>query len=118
MLVERQAYHAVGGHAAIRDRIHDALQLARLVRARGLPTDLVAGARLARCRMYGGFAEAWAGFAKNAHEGMARPVGPADLDRAAGRRASAAVGALGATGQLGWPIAIAFAVLAPALADR
>jgi len=74
MLVERQAYHAVGGHAAIRDRIHDALQLVRLVRARGLPTDLVAGARLARCRMYGSLAEAWAGFAKNAHEGMARPA--------------------------------------------
>ena len=29
--------------------------------------------RLASCRMYRGFAEAWAGFAKNAHEGMATP---------------------------------------------
>ena len=38
-------------------------------------TDLVPGDRLASCRMYRGFHEAWAGFAKNAHEGMATPVG-------------------------------------------
>ena len=38
-------------------------------------TDLVPGERLASCRMYRTFNEAWAGFAKNAHEGMATPVG-------------------------------------------
>ena len=37
-------------------------------------TDLVPGERLATCRMYTRFDEAWAGFAKNAHEGMATPV--------------------------------------------
>jgi cellulose synthase/poly-beta-1,6-N-acetylglucosamine synthase-like glycosyltransferase len=74
MLVEREAYRASGGHAAIRARIHDGIQLARLLRRKGIMTDLVSGERLATCRMYAGFDEAWTGFAKNAHEGMATPV--------------------------------------------
>ena len=42
------------------------------------------GAALATCRMYTGLlASAWAGFSKNAHEGMATPARPAGLDRAA-----------------------------------
>jgi hypothetical protein len=74
LLVDRAAYLAAGGHGAIRASVHDALQLVRRFRAAGHRTDLVAGAGLARCRMYGGFREAWAGFLKNAHEGMARPA--------------------------------------------
>jgi len=73
LLAEREAYFAVGGHAAIRNLIHDGLQLARRFRLSGLRTDVVAGAELAACRMYGRFDEAWAGFAKNAHEAMATP---------------------------------------------
>ncbi|WP_262298531.1 glycosyltransferase [Microvirga sesbaniae] len=74
MLMERVAYRASGGHAAIRSRIHDGIQLARLFRRKGIMTDLMPGERLATCRMYAGFGEAWNGFAKNAHEGMATPV--------------------------------------------
>jgi cellulose synthase/poly-beta-1,6-N-acetylglucosamine synthase-like glycosyltransferase len=74
MLVEREAYRSSGGHAAIHSRIHDGIQLARLFRRKGLMTDLVPGERLASCRMYAGFQDAWMGFAKNAHEGMATPV--------------------------------------------
>lgn len=74
MLVERGAYQASGGHAAIRSLIHDGIQLARLFRHKGFMTDLVPGDDLASCRMYRRFGDAWNGFAKNAHEGMARPV--------------------------------------------
>ncbi|MDF2689580.1 MAG: glycosyl transferase [Microvirga sp.] len=74
MLVEREAYRAIGGHAAIRTRIHDGIQLARLFRRKGFMTDLAPGDHLASCRMYTRFDEAWNGFAKNAHEGMATPV--------------------------------------------
>ena len=74
LLVEVEAYRAAGGHAAIRGRIHDALALVRRLRALGHRTDLVAGEGLARCRMYHNFTDAWAGFLKNAHEGMATPV--------------------------------------------
>ncbi|RUP11682.1 MAG: glycosyltransferase [Methylobacterium sp.] len=73
ILVDRAAYTAVGGHAAIRKSLHDGVRLARLFRAAGYRTDLVAAAALATCRMYDGFTQAWAGFSKNAHEGMATP---------------------------------------------
>jgi hypothetical protein len=74
VLVEREAYRAVGGHAAIHSLLHDGIQLARLFRRKGFMTDLIPGDRLASCRMYHRLSEAWAGFAKNAHEGMATPV--------------------------------------------
>jgi hypothetical protein len=75
MMVERVAYEASGGHAGIRGVLHDALALARRMRAAGHPTEVVEGAPLATCRMYRGFAESWRGFIKNAREGMATPVG-------------------------------------------
>lgn len=71
VLVARTAYEAVGGHGAIRGRIHDGVFLPRFLRAAGYPTDLVAGRDLATCRMYANLDQAWAGFSKNAHEGMA-----------------------------------------------
>jgi hypothetical protein len=74
LLAERDAYRAAGGHAAIRHLLHDGIQLARLFRRSGHLTDLLAGDGLASCRMYRRFGDAWAGFAKNAHEGMATPV--------------------------------------------
>lgn len=75
MLVERDAYRASGGHAAIHSVLHDALALARRMRAGGHATEVVEGAPLATCRMYRGFVESWHGFIKNAREGMATPVG-------------------------------------------
>jgi Glycosyl transferase family 2 len=71
LLAERRAYRASGGHAAIRHLLHDGIQLARLFRRNGFATDLVLGNDLASCRMYRGFLDAWAGFSKNAHEGIA-----------------------------------------------
>ncbi|WP_336488857.1 glycosyltransferase [Methylobacterium nigriterrae] len=71
VLVARAAYAQTGGHAAIRARLHDGVFLPRVLRAAGYRTDLVAGHRLATCRMYRTLQEAWAGFSKNAHEGMA-----------------------------------------------
>lgn len=75
LLVEREAYHATGGHTAIKGLLHDGLALARRMRERDLATEIVEGAGLATCRMYTGFAESWRGFIKNAREGMATPVG-------------------------------------------
>ena len=74
LLIGRDAYAAIGGHGAIRRFLHDGVKLPRLLRAAGHRTDLVAGHGLADCRMYTGFAQCWAGFSKNAHEGMATPV--------------------------------------------
>jgi Glycosyltransferase like family 2 len=75
VLCERSAYEAVGGHASVRGTLHDGLTLARRFREGGHRTEVVDGAPLASCRMYRSFGEAWAGFTKNAREGMATPLG-------------------------------------------
>jgi hypothetical protein len=73
-MVRASAYRQSGGHAAVACFMHDAMQLARLFRRKGLRTDLVDGTRLAECRMYNNPAAVIEGFAKNATEGMARPI--------------------------------------------
>ncbi|MGN7127201.1 glycosyltransferase [Methylorubrum thiocyanatum] len=74
ILIARDAYRQTGGHGAIRTSLHDGVRLPRLFREQGFVTDLVAGQTLAACRMYRNFAQSWAGFSKNAHEGMATPA--------------------------------------------
>ncbi|KMO32471.1 glycosyl transferase [Methylobacterium variabile] len=73
VLAEAEAYRRVGGHGAIRESLHDGVLLPRVFRRAGLRTDLVAASDLATCRMYTDFRQAWAGFSKNAHEGLATP---------------------------------------------
>ncbi|WP_018043632.1 glycosyltransferase family 2 protein [Methylobacterium sp. 88A] len=73
VLIDRSVYGETGGHGAIRGRLHDGVFLPRILRHAGHRTDLVAGHALATCRMYRNLAESWAGFSKNAHEGMATP---------------------------------------------
>ena len=73
ILMRAQAYVESGGHGAIRTSLHDGVRLPRLFRERGLRTDLVAGHALATCRMYRDWRQSWAGFSKNAREGMATP---------------------------------------------
>jgi hypothetical protein len=75
LLVERGAYEVAGGHEAVKHVLHDGLALARRMRAQGLATEVVEGAGLATCRMYANFPQCWAGFIKNAREGMATPTG-------------------------------------------
>ena len=72
--VRAEAYRRAGGHAGIRESLHDGLKLPRLFRAAGLRTDLVAGASLATCRMYTGWRTVIRGTTKNATEGLAQPV--------------------------------------------
>jgi hypothetical protein len=62
LLVERRAYDSAGGHEAVRGVLHDAIALARRMRAAGFLTEVVHGAPLATCRMYRGFSESWRGF--------------------------------------------------------
>lgn len=75
VLVAADAYRASGGHAAIRASWHDGLALPRRLRSCGFGTDLVDVTGVASCRMYRGARETWAGFAKNAAEGLGSPRG-------------------------------------------
>lgn len=130
ILIGREAYARTGGHGAIRTSLHDGVRLPRLFREHGLRTDLVAGHALAACRMYRNFAQAWAGFSKNAHEGMATaralPVWTTllfgghvlpwlilGLALALGAGAAAVVAALAALVSLATRAAVTLAVAAP-----
>lgn len=73
-LARRAAYLAAGGHAAIKTSLHDGITLPRAFRAAGRKTDLCDATDSATCRMYRGAGEVWRGLAKNATEGLARPV--------------------------------------------
>lgn len=73
LMVERTAYFASGGHAAIRETMHDGLRLPKLLREHGFKSDLADLTTLAEVRMYCSAAGVWHGLAKNATEGLAAP---------------------------------------------
>jgi hypothetical protein len=73
-LVEREAYFAVGGHAAIRETRHDGLRLPKAFREHGFRTDIFDLTTLAEVRMYDSTSAVWTGLAKNATEGIAAPA--------------------------------------------
>jgi glycosyltransferase involved in cell wall biosynthesis len=74
LLVDRAAYRASGGHAAIKATMHDGLLLPKLLRQHNYRTRVADLTRLAECRMYHSAGETWNGLAKNATEGMAAPA--------------------------------------------
>ncbi len=73
LMARREAYFKSGGHAEIRETMHDGLRLPRLFRAAGYRTDLADLTPLATCRMYTTAPQVWNGLAKNATEGIADP---------------------------------------------
>ena len=73
LMVRRDRYFQAGGHAAIRETMHDGLRLPKLLREHGERTDLADLTTLATCRMYATAGQVWQGLAKNATEGLAAP---------------------------------------------
>ncbi|MGB8266131.1 MAG: glycosyltransferase family 2 protein [Candidatus Velthaea sp.] len=70
LLISRPAYDALGGHAAVRDRIAEDLEFARHLKADGRFRLLLAGGEsLASVRMYTSLREIWDGFTKNIYFG-------------------------------------------------
>jgi len=87
LLFSRRAYDAVGGHAAVRDRVAEDLAFAALVTRAGLGYQLVGAAGLLRVRMYpGGVRDFVAGWRRNFREGMrsAGILGVAELSAVLG----------------------------------
>lgn len=68
LLIRRDAYFAVGGHAAVRAEICEDRALASRVKGAGLCFRVLAAEQFARTRMYRDFASLWEGFSKNATE--------------------------------------------------
>jgi chlorobactene glucosyltransferase len=65
MLLRRSAYDAVGGHAAVRGKICEDLELARLIKGANYRVLLKRADRLLLTRMYTGLETLWPGLAKN-----------------------------------------------------
>jgi chlorobactene glucosyltransferase len=66
VMASRPAYHAIGGHYAVRGEVAEDLELARLFKRDGRFRTLLAGSNaLVRTRMYRSFGEIWRGFVKN-----------------------------------------------------
>ena len=66
LLIERDFYDALGGHAARRGEVIDDLALARAAKRAGRPLPWARGEALMRLRYYRGGAEMWHGWRKNA----------------------------------------------------
>ena len=65
MAFRRDAYEAIGGHAAVRGSVVDDLDLARRVAGAGLACRIMDATDIVHCRMYRSGREAAAGFGKN-----------------------------------------------------
>jgi hypothetical protein len=65
LVVTRAAYAAAGGHGAVRGEVIEDVALARAVKRAGGRAVPVDGSRLAACRMYAGWRELRAGYAKS-----------------------------------------------------
>lgn len=65
ILVRREAYQAVGGHAAVRREVAEDMALARLMARSGRRWRMSVGAGYVFCRMYRSPGQVWEGFGKN-----------------------------------------------------
>jgi len=75
ILVRREAYDAVGGHAALKAEVLDDVAFARLMKARQRRLHLLHGLSLMSVRMYAGLREIWEGWTKNFFVSLHRSVG-------------------------------------------
>ena len=65
MLFTREAYEKIGGHAAVKDKIVEDYNIARLLKKTGLKLRFVTGQDVLGVRMYDSLAEIWRGWRKN-----------------------------------------------------
>ncbi|MFQ5839049.1 MAG: glycosyltransferase, partial [Thermoplasmata archaeon] len=70
LLFKREAYEAVGGHRAVRDRVDEDYRLARLVKQRGFRLHMVDARDAMDVRMYPSLREIWYGWVKNVFAGL------------------------------------------------
>lgn len=65
LLVRKQALLDIGGHAAVRDRTCEDVEIARLIKARGGRTRFFIGSHLVRTRMHHDWPQMFNGWARN-----------------------------------------------------
>jgi GT2 family glycosyltransferase len=77
LVVRRDAYDRAGGHAAVRDKVLEDIELARAVKRAGGRIALADGSALARCRMYNSWQELFDGYSKSLWASFGSPLGAA-----------------------------------------
>jgi len=75
LLIQREAYDAVGGHAAIHGSVLEDVALARRVKSAGLRIWFASGLGVVRVRMYRSFSAMWEGWKKNLFQLMGGTTG-------------------------------------------
>ncbi|MET7422862.1 glycosyltransferase family A protein [Dactylosporangium sp. NPDC005555] len=75
LLVRRAAYDRAGGHAAVRDKVLEDIELARAVKRSGGRIALADGSDLATCRMYTSWREVVDGYSKSLWASFGSPSG-------------------------------------------
>ena len=65
LLIRRDAYEKIGGHAAVREEVLEDVALARLAKAAGFRLHFGPGDEICRVRMYASFRAMWEGWSKN-----------------------------------------------------
>ncbi len=70
LLFRRGVYEAVGGHAAVRDRIDEDMRLGERVKRAGYKLRVLRGDWVVQLRMYQNFPELWEGWVKNIAPGL------------------------------------------------
>jgi hypothetical protein len=74
LVVSRSGYERAGGHAAVRDRVLEDINLARAIKRSGGRIALADGSRLATCRMYRSWADLVAGYTKSVWAAFPSPA--------------------------------------------
>lgn len=74
MLIRREAYEDVGGHASVSRSIVEDVALARLMKRRGHRVLMQDGSALLSTRMYTGWSTLWPGIAKNLVDMLGGPL--------------------------------------------
>ncbi|WP_213455128.1 glycosyltransferase [Rhizomonospora bruguierae] len=77
LVVTRSGYDRAGGHAAVRDRVLEDIELARAVKRAGGRIALADGSRLASCRMYDSWSGLVDGYGKSLWAAFGTPAGAA-----------------------------------------
>jgi chlorobactene glucosyltransferase len=70
----RSDYFALGGHEAVKDRVVEDMELARLIKNKGKKMMTFTGGNQIFCTMYSSFSEGIQGFSKNFFPGFAIPA--------------------------------------------
>jgi cellulose synthase/poly-beta-1,6-N-acetylglucosamine synthase-like glycosyltransferase len=65
ILMRREVYESIGGHAAVAGEVLEDVALARLVKAAGWRISFGPGTEIVQTRMYSSFASMWEGWTKN-----------------------------------------------------